>query len=465
MRSAAALRGISAAALCVAAVLAFGSGGALSAPITTKEGVLPPGTELNEDLLDQPTELFSSELAGGKRSYLVNLGDLLFSSPSILGGLAKQAGMSCASCHQQGHNNPKLFIPGLSSRPGTFDTSGALFNPKADNGVFDPVRVPSLRGAKYLAPYTHDGRFPTLREFIRNAVVNEFAGPEPSAQIVDALEAYIKDISFLPNPKLAAAGRLSGENSDAARRGEALFNRPFRSNASMSCTSCHQPSGAFVDHALHDVGTGGLFKTPTLINANFNAPYFHDGRFDSYRQVVDYFDRHFDLGLSQDEHADLVAYLDAVGDASEPLTRNAVQAELDEIGQFMSVLDTAIPERNREVIALTTDVVGNELRELGENFPGRSDTSVSGGLGERLKARGAVRGLVLTLRRIAMAADAGDFAEAATAYSDYRQDVVAAAGDLKRAESFSLYDPQVRAAHFDALRQLTDLAEAALPKR
>ena len=110
---------------------------AQAAPITTREGVLPPGTELNEDLLDQPTELFASELAGGKRSYLLNLGDLLFSSPAIFGGVARQAGISCGTCHQQGHNNPKLFIPGLSSRPGTFDTTGALFNPKADNGVFD----------------------------------------------------------------------------------------------------------------------------------------------------------------------------------------------------------------------------------------------------------------------------------------------------------------------------------------
>jgi cytochrome c peroxidase len=39
---------------------------------------------------------------------------------------------------------------------------------------------------------------------------------------------------------------------------------------------------AFVDHGLHDVGTKGQFKTPTLVNANFSAPYFHDGRFDSY---------------------------------------------------------------------------------------------------------------------------------------------------------------------------------------
>ena len=247
-------------AACVAAALLLGAE-AKSTPITTKEGVLPLGTDLNEELLDQPNELFASELAGGKRSYLLNLGDLLFSSSSIFGGVARQAGISCETCHQQGHNNPRLFVPGLSSRPGTFDTTGALFNAKADNGVFDPVTPPSLRGAKYLAPYGHDGRFASLRDFVRNVIVNEFAGSEPSAQILDALIAYIQEISFLPNSKLAAGGRLNTEASDAARRGEMLFVKPFRRDAAMSCAGCHQPSGAFVDHQVHDVGTGGWFKT------------------------------------------------------------------------------------------------------------------------------------------------------------------------------------------------------------
>ena len=432
---------------------------AIARPIVTKEGVLPPGTELNEEPLDQPTELFWSELAGGKRSYLLNLGDLLFSSPQIFGGAARQAGISCETCHQQGHNNPKLFIPGLSKRPGTFDTTGALFNPKADNGVLDAVTPPSLRGAKYLAPYAHDGRFGTLRDFIRNAIVNEFAGPEPSAQVLDALENYVKEIAFLPNPKLAAGGRLSAEASDAARRGEMLFVKPFRRDASMSCASCHRPDGAFVDHQVHDVGSGGWYKTPTLINANFNAPYFHDGRFDSYAEVVAYFDRDFDLGLSKDEQGDLVAYLDAVGDAKEPITRNTVQAELDEIAQFVGVLDTAIAERNNEIISLTVDEVSGEWRELGESFPARSDTSVSGGLAERLKARESVRGMVLTLRQIDMAAADGDFTGAAQALADYRQQLASVAGDLKAAEAWSLFNPTVREAHFAALSKLAALAK------
>ena len=447
-------------AACFAACVGvFGAGMAAASPITTKESVLPPGTELNQEQLDQPNELFYSELAGGKRSYLLNLGDLLFSSPAILGGLARQAGMSCATCHQQGSNNPKLYVPGLSHRPGTFDTTGGLFNPKADNGVLDAVRVPSLRGAKYLAPYTHDGRFPTVREFARNAIVNEFAGPEPSAQVLDALVAYIQEIAFLPNPKLGPGGRLTEQASAAAHRGEALFNRPFRHDAAMSCASCHQPSGAFVDHKLHDVATGGFVKTPTLLNANFNAPYFHDGRFETYAQVVGYFDRHFDLGLSADEQKDLVAYLDAVGAAAEPYVRNLVQNSLDEIAAFAGVLDTAIPERNREIIALTVDQVGNEWRELGENFPGRADTSVRGGLPERLRARGAVRGLVLSLRQVAMAAEAGDFDAATQAYAEYRTEAASAAPDLKLAERWSLFNPQVRAAHFEALKKLADLAK------
>ena len=454
-------RALAATVLAVAAWLAAGfvADLAQARPITTREGVLPPGTDLNEEILDQPTELFAFEQAGGKRSYQFNLGDMLFSSPAIFGGVARAAGISCNTCHQQGAGNARLFVPGLSGRPGTFDVSGALFNPKTDNGVFDPVTPPSLRGVRHLAPYGHDGRFASLRDFVRNVIVNEFAGAEPSPQVLDALITYVKEIAFLPNPKLAASGRLSGKASDAARRGQMLFVKPFRRDASMSCASCHRPDGAFVDHVAHNVGSGGWFKTPTLLNANFNAPYFHDGRFDSYGQVVAYFDRHFDLGLSKSERSDLVAYLDAVGDGENPLTRNTVQAELDEIAAFASVLDKAIAERNKEAIALTVDSVGNEWRELGESFPAATDPSVAGGYAERRRARGAVRGLVLTLRRIAMASASDDFAGAAEAYADYENQAADAGGDLKVAEAWSLFNPAVRQAHFAALGRLAKLAK------
>src|SRR6201982_2980923 len=110
-------------------------------PVDGDQTTLPPKTELNEDALDKPREVFHSELAGG-RSYMINLGDLAFSSPSILGGVARQAGVSCGTCHVNGAGNAKFFMPKMSTRPGNFDTTGPLFNPKADKSLLDPARFP-----------------------------------------------------------------------------------------------------------------------------------------------------------------------------------------------------------------------------------------------------------------------------------------------------------------------------------
>jgi len=45
---------------------------------------------------------------------------------------------------------------------------------------------------------------------VHNVIVNEFAGPEPSPEILDAIVAYIEDIDFVPNRRLGAAGKLTG---------------------------------------------------------------------------------------------------------------------------------------------------------------------------------------------------------------------------------------------------------------
>jgi cytochrome c peroxidase len=429
--------------------------------VNGEQTVLPVGTELNEDALDVPREVFKSEVLTGRKSYLVNLGDLAFGSPSILGGAARQAGISCSTCHVNGASNAKFFIPGMSTRAGNFDTTGPLFNPKADNGVLDPVTIPSLRGARYLAPYGHDGRMASLRDFIRNVIVNEFAGPEPSPEILDAMVTYIQDIDFLPNPSLGAGGKLTAQTSAAERRGEVLFAKPFPHDPKMSCVACHVPSGAFVDHLQHDIGTGGLFKTPTLINADFNAPYFHDGRYDTYGQVVAYFDETFDLGLSPQDQKDLVAYLTAIGDGVQAYEHDGVTAVLKEINDFASVLDTAIPAHNEPIISLAVATVGGELRELTEEFPDRNDPSVTGGKEERNLARIALKESVLDLRRVDLAARSGQFDDANAAYQDYRKLMAGAVPTvLYDAESWSLLNPKTHDAHYAALRQMVQTATA-----
>ncbi|MDR3500225.1 MAG: cytochrome c peroxidase [Parvibaculum sp.] len=444
--------------------IAFAAGALLAAshawsfPIKGTEGILPADTELGEDVGLQPRELFRSDVNGGKHSYLVNLGDMAFSSPGIFGGPARQAGMSCESCHINGAGNAKLFVPGMSTRHGNFDTTGPLFNPKADNGVLDPLTPPSLRGARFLAPYGHDGRLASLRDFVRNVVVNEFAGAEPTPEILDGLVAYIQDIDFLPNPRISPDGRLKGKATAEELRGQALFNKPFPHDPGMSCSGCHIPSGAFVDHKQHDVGTG-LFKTPTLLNANFNAPYFHDGRYDTYDQVVGYFDKTFDLKLNAQDRRALVAYLNAVGDGEEPMQADSIDAELDEIANFSSTFDISLPEKNMTVISLAVDTIGTELRELQEQFPERKDRTVKGGIEERRTARAHISDMVLALRRIETAASQGKFEEARAEYGAFKQLAAEARPKLAAAEPWSLFNPPVREAHFAALRELTTVAD------
>jgi len=425
----------------------------LAFPVDGDQTALPAKTELNEDALRRPREVFHSEITG-RRSDLIKLGNLAFSSPSILGNVAQQAGISCETCHVNGAGNARLFVPKMSTRPGNFDTTGPLFNPKADNGVLDPVRIPSLRGARYLAPYGADGRMASLRDFVRNVIVNEFAGAEPSPAILDAIVAYIQDIDFLPNQSLGPAGRLVGKISDSERRGEALFAKPFPHDPGLSCAACHIPSAAFVDHSQHDVGSGGLFKTPTLRNADFNAPYFHDGRFDSYDQVVAHFDRVFELGLNAQDQKDLVAYLTAVGDAAMPYEQGA-GATLKEIDDFASLLAAAIPAGDKETVALAVDTIGGELRELTEHYPDRKDTSVPGGERERAMARAALKEVVLLLRRIDMAVGEGRTADAADDYRNYRSLMVAAVPSiLAHADRWSLFNAAVHDRHYEALRQV-----------
>jgi cytochrome c peroxidase len=446
--------GIRGLGIVVALLIAGGAGRLAAFPVNGDNTVLPAGTDLNEDALISPREVFHSEALRGRKSYLVNLGNLLFSSPSILGGVARQAGMSCSTCHVNGTGNPKLFFPQMSTRPGNFDTTGPLFNPKADNHVLDPVRIPSLRGARFLAPYGVDGRTASLHEFVRNVIVNEFAGPEPSVATVEAIVAYINDIDFLPNPDLGPAGRLTPVAMESERRGEALFMKPFPNDPAMSCATCHVPSGAFIDHRQHDVGSGGLFRTPTLMNANYNAPYFHDGRFDTYEQVVAHFDRVFGLGYSEQDRHDLIDYLHAVGNGMQPYRYEGTPTTLKEINDFALVLGAAITTNDRDVVALAVDTIGHELRELTEFYPDRKDTSVSGGDNERALVREALKQQVLTLRRIDLAVGAGRLADAAADFQAYRDRMVVEVPTLmNNAEQWSLFTKNVHDAHYEALRQ------------
>jgi cytochrome c553 len=382
---------------------------------------LPAGSNLDADAPTNPREVFHSESLHGHRSYMSNLGNLAFNSPYTLGDAARKAHISCASCHVNGASNPKLFIPGLSTRPGNFDTTSAFFNSKTDNGVLDPVTIPSLRGARFLAPYGHDGRTASLRDFVRNVVVNEFAGAEPSSELLDAMVTYIEDIDFLPNPRLDAIGHLSAAATQAQKHGEVLFQKPFPNDPALSCASCHVPSEAFVDHRQHDIGSGGLFKTPTLLNANFAAHYFHDGRFDNFGQVIEHFNRVYSLGLSAQDITDLGDYLAAIGDGVRPDYRLTGNNVLADITGFTSVLDIAISRHDKEVVTLATKSGRDLIQDLSDHYTEASRDASSAGVSERALARASLSTLLNFLQRIQSDVDAGRYALAAGEYLNYRK--------------------------------------------
>jgi cytochrome c peroxidase len=250
------------------------------------------------------------------------LGDLLFHSPAILGSRAQALEISCQTCHPNGAAHGGLEIAGVSTGPGNVDLSTAVFHAAADDGVSNPVDIPSLRGVRYTAPYGRDGRTSSMAELVRTVVVDEFGGEELPPPYLAALVRYLNDLDFVPNRLLDRTNRLTNEAPELARRGERLFAAPREAFEGRSCASCHVPSAFFADGRTHRHASGRRasprslddgIETPTLLGTAETAPYFHDGRLPTLDHVVAFYDEAFALELSSEDRAALVAYLAAVG--------------------------------------------------------------------------------------------------------------------------------------------------------
>lgn len=344
------------------------------AAFSSRPARLPPGSEINKQL-PRPRQVLNMATRGVDESEttLIALGDMAFDSPEIFGEPARSLGMSCNTCHNKSITNPKFFIPGLSARPGGLDVSNSFFAPHASNGHFDHVDIPDLRGIRFTGPYGRNGRFASLREFIRNVIVNEFNGPEPDPVLLDGLIAYMFEFDFLPNPALEPDGTLNDTAPAAARRGEEIFHRPFAQMNGGSCAACHVPSDHFLDHKRHDVGTvegaedasrDRAMETPTLLSAKHTAPYFHDGSAPTLRAVVEHFDEHYGLGLGDAELGDLTAYLETVGDGVEAYedTVHTLEAELEEFSFFLSAYEFLAARGEADLIDVTLKTVAYEIQ-------------------------------------------------------------------------------------------------------
>jgi cytochrome c peroxidase len=157
--------------------------------------------------------------------------------------------------------------------------------------------------------------------------------------IAQALAAYERT---LVSPPTRFDRWVAGENgalTPSELAGFAIFTGKGR------CNSCHA-GFAFTDHGFYDIGLTGsdkgrgaqiglspadyAFKTPTLRELTWTAPYMHDGSLATLDDVVRHYEggglarstRSHDLpqnlALSDRERSDLVAFLEALSSETPP---------------------------------------------------------------------------------------------------------------------------------------------------
>ena len=385
------------------------------------------GAAVTSALTVEPAERLRIVAQGGQSSFMVSLGKLAFRSPLTLGGNALRLGLSCNTCHPAGAVNSGFFFAAVSDRPGNLDVSHWLWNPMGDDGLVNPINIPSLRGIRWTAPYGRDGRFSSLAGFTRNVIVNEFAGLEPASLFLDALVAYQRELEFPLNSAVGADGRPIAIAPQGVQRGALLFQR--------DCANCHVPSSSFADGRSHDVGTGGDFDTPTLRGLSESAPYFHDGRAADLPAAVEHFDRTLNLGYDGAQRTELAMFLAALGAVNEPPVSVNVARDMALITKFGALLQVPLEDEDLQLAERITDMLRIELRGVHERFHRTTHE----------EQRAALVELSIHLGDVLDAAQTGEYSVALLRLSQWRKRSEAAVPILEVGAPTSLYDP-------DALR-------------
>ncbi len=272
----------------------------------------------------------------------VELGKRLFFDKQ----LSSDFSISCASCHEpeMAFAHDVAVSSGVGGAIGTRN-SPTLANVGYQQAFFAEGGIPTLE-LQVIAPITEahemNMTFEALTERLsedatyREAFDRAYGGIS-AANIAKALSSFQRTLISGNSPYDQHVFQGKDVLSEAALRGMDLF---FSDEA--SCGNCH--SGHLLSnegfeniglyHDYLDPGRmlltelpedAGRFKVPTLRNVALTAPYMHDGSIETLEEVVE----HFNLGgvghpnqsewvrplnLSEQQRADLVAFLHALTD-------------------------------------------------------------------------------------------------------------------------------------------------------
>lgn len=273
----------------------------------------------------------------------VELGRALFYDPR----LSRTGLISCASCHLQAHgfSDPNRTSLGVDGLTGTRNAP-ALSNEAWNTSYFWDGGVPSLE-IQAVGPIKNPLEMDmTLADV--NALLASDAdiaarfqaayGEGPSERTLPrALASFVRSLVSGNSPFDRLRRGDSQALTDAAQRGRAIFE-----GERGQCTHCHVGFN-FTNNAFRNNGTRpddpdpgrqrltlkdsdfGKFRVPSLRNVAVSAPYMHDGSLTTLAAVVDHYDQGgsghpntdptlHPLGLSDDEKAELIAFLESLTD-------------------------------------------------------------------------------------------------------------------------------------------------------
>jgi len=148
-----------------------------------------PGADIVSLLTTSPGECVKAP-EGADEAYAFEVGRAAFRTPFLFGGTAARAGLSCNSCHRDGRDNPDFFLEGLSGAPGTADVTSSMFSKVREDGVFNPVAIPTLVDAVRKSSFGTVSPHGAIEAFVASAVDEEFGGAPPRA-VVSAIAAYV----------------------------------------------------------------------------------------------------------------------------------------------------------------------------------------------------------------------------------------------------------------------------------
>lgn len=227
---------------------------------------------------DRPDRPRSIPLANGKAVTAARRGEMLFNNAEK----CFQHWQSCATCH------PDSRADGLN-----WD----LLN----DGMGNPKNTRNMLLAPDTPPMMSLGAREGIVEAVRSGFqVIQFTTPT-AADVTDVI-AYLKSMKPVPSPAL-----VNGELSPLAKRGRHVFT-------TAGCATCH-PAPLYTNLHQYDLHTGTgpdrgkAIDTPTLIEVWRTAPYLHDGRAATLR---DLFTTHKHGSASTLSEADLAALIEFV---------------------------------------------------------------------------------------------------------------------------------------------------------